>query len=270
MAPEVRIAQAAPVVLDIAPRPRSISLDAPWEWLAAGWQDVCRTPAVSLTYGAAFTVAAGALAFMLLRLQALPAFLPMAGGFLLLGPFLAAGLYEASRRAARGQPARLGDIVGAWLSARGQLGFFAIILLLAYLIWLQIAFLLLMLFVGSQGIPPPAAFMQELLFTPRGLGLLVSGTAIGAILASIVFAMSAVTIPLLMVRNIDAVTAARVSVAAVALNLKPMALWAALIAVIMAAGFATLLVGLVVAFPLIGHATWHAYEDILGPSDRDK
>ncbi len=97
-------------------------------------------------------------------------------------------------------------------------------MLFAYLVWLQLAFLLLMLFVGNAGLPPPSRFMHELLFTPNGLGLLIVGTLTGAVLAALVFAISALAVPMLLVREIDAVTAARASLAAVLANPKPMAL----------------------------------------------
>lgn len=252
------------VVSDTLPAPRRVPFDAPWNWLAAGWRDLWRIPRISLTYGAATAAVVALLILGLARLEALSAALALAGGFLLVGPLLATGLYEASRRLARNQDVSLNDVAWSWLGARGQLGFFGALLMFAYLVWLQLAFLLLMLFLGGAGLPPPSAFMHALLFTPRGLGLLVVGTTVGAVLAALVFSISALAIPLLLVHRLDAVTAARASLAAVASNPKPMALWAALIVVIMAAGFATLLAGLVIAFPLVGHATWHAYADVYG------
>jgi uncharacterized membrane protein len=111
-------------------------------------------------------------------------------------------------------------------------------------------------------VPPASEFVPTLLFTPHGLGLLVTGTIVGAVIAFIVFAISAISVPLLMTQRIDAVTAMAASVAAVRLNPKAMMLWAALIAGLMALGIATIFAGLVVVFPLIGHATWHAYRDL--------
>lgn len=264
MTKDGRLSGQSRMLPDPVPVPRRVPFDAPWNWLAAGWRDMWSAPATSLAYGAAFTLATAVLVAGLASLQALSAFLALAGGFLLLGPFLAVGLYEVSRCLARERRVRLGDILWAWRGARGQLGFFGAMLLFAYLAWLQIAFLLLMLFLGSTGLPPPSAFMHELLFTPHGLGLLIVGTAVGGLLAALVFAVSAFAVPMLLVREVDVLTAARASLVGVALNPKPMALWAGLIAVIMAAGLAALLAGLVLAFPLIGHATWHAYEEIYG------
>lgn len=250
------------VAADAIPAVRIVSFDAPWAWLAAGWRDLWQSPAIGLTYGIAAAAGAGVMAAGLMHLEAVSLFLALAGGFLLIGPLLAVGLYETSRRHAAGNAPQLRGALRAWVGARGQLGFFGMMLLFIFMVWLQLAFLLLMLFLGSAGLPPPSEFMQTLLFTPAGLGLLVVGTLVGGLLAALVFSISALALPMLLVRRIDAASAARASVSAVVANPKPMALWAALIAVMMAAGFATLLVGLVIVFPLVGHATWHAYVDV--------
>jgi uncharacterized membrane protein len=157
----------------------------------------------------------------------------------------------------------LRDGLRAGLHAPGQLGFFGAILAFVYFVWVQVAFLLFMLFLGSKPLPPASEFLPTLLFTPHGLGLLVAGTMVGGALAFLVFAISAVSVPLLMTRPVDAVSAIGVSLAAVVANPKPMALWAALVAGFMALGIATLFVGLAIAFPLIGHATWHAFRDLV-------
>ena len=119
-----------------------------------------------------------------------------------------------------------------------------------------------MLFTGGSAIPPLSEFTQVLLFTPQGLQLLIVGTAVGGNLAAFVFAVTAFSIPMLIDRRVDVFTAAVASARAVIANPKPMALWAALIVALVATGFATLLLGLVIVFPLIGHATWHAYRDV--------
>lgn len=252
------------VTADAVPEPRRIPFDAPWEWLAAGWRDMWAVPGISLTYGAAFALAALVLCLGLLRIEAVSLFLALAGGFLLIGPFLAVGLYEASRRMKMKDQPRFRDVMWSWLSARGQLGFFGVVLMFLFMVWLQIAFILAMGFLGGQAIPPADQFMHMLLFTPNGLGLLIVGTIVGGTIATVVFSISALAVPLLLDRRTDVFTAAKASIQTVLKNPKPMALWAALIAVIMGAGFAMLLAGLAVAFPLIGHATWHAYEDIFG------
>jgi uncharacterized membrane protein len=252
------------VVCDRPPAPRRIALDAPWGWLAAGWSDMWRVPGISLGYGAGFALAVGMLGLGLYSIDALSLCLPLAGGVMLIGPLMAVGLYDASRRLAANVPVRFNDVALAGFAARGQLALLGAVLFLLVIVWLQLAFGLLILFLGTSGLPSINDLPQTLLLTPRGLGLLVTGSVVGGVIATLVFAATVVAVPMLLVTQTDALTAARASIAAVARNSKPMALWAASIVVIMAAGFATCLVGLVVAFPLIGHATWHAYAEIYG------
>ncbi len=238
---------------------RRVPFDAPWAWLAAGWNDLWRVPHISLAYGAAFAIIAGGLllALTLARWQSLvPA---LAGGFLLIGPLLAVGLYETSRRLETGEPIELSHVALAGLRAKGQLGFFGVGLMVIFLVWLELAFVLLVLFLGGAGLPPPSEFLAHLLFTPAGLGLLIVGSLVGGVLAATVYAVSVVAVPLLLVHRIDAISAAAASLAAVRRNPKPMLLWAGLIGGFMALGCATLFLGLVLLFPLIGHATWHAF-----------
>jgi uncharacterized membrane protein len=240
-----------------------VAFDAPWGWLASGWRDLWAAPHVSLAYGAAFAVLSIGLTLGLMVSGLESLILALGAGFLLIGPIAAVGLYETSRRLEIGQRPGLGDILKVATQAPGQLGFFGAILAFLYVVWAQIAFLLFMLFIGSNPLPPANEFLPTLLFTPRGLGLLVSGTIVGGAIALLVFAISAISVPLLMTRRLDAVTAIRASLAAAIANPKPMALWAALIAGFMALGIATLFVGLAFAFPLIGHATWHAFRDLV-------
>ena len=240
-----------------------VPFDAPWSWLAAGWRDMWGAPGISLAYGAVFAALAAALVLGMTLTGLASLTLALAGGFLLVGPVAAVGLYETSRRLERGERADLGDVLRSGLRRPGQLAFFGAILAFAYFVWLQLAFLLFMLFLGSRGLPAPSEFVPTLLFTTHGLGLLATGTIVGGALALLVFAISVISVPLLMTRRIDAVTAMSASLAAVMLNPKPMALWAGLIAAFMALGLATLFLGLVIAFPLIGHATWHAFGDLV-------
>lgn len=255
--PSVAVVAAGGITIEPVP------FDAPWAWLAAGWRDLWNAPHVSLVYGALFAALSAGLTLALLAGGMEALVLSLGGGFLLIGPIAAIGLYETSRLLEDGQRVTLRDVVRAGICAPGQLGFFGAILAFAYYVWLQLAFLLLMLFLGSKPVPPASEFVPTLLFTPHGLGLLVSGAVVGGIVAFVVFAISAISVPLLMARRIDVVTAMAASVAAVRLNPKAMLLWAALIAGFMAFGIATLFVGLVVAFPLVGHATWHAYRDLV-------
>jgi uncharacterized membrane protein len=240
-----------------------VPFDAPWSWLAAGWRDMWTMPAISLGYGVLCAIVSAALTVGLMAGGLESLILALGGGFLLIGPLAAVGLYEVSRRLAAGEAVSIVDVVRTVRDAPGQLGFFGAILAFAYFVWLLLASLLLMLFLGTKPLPPANEFVPSLLFTPHGLGLLVTGTIVGGIIAALVFAVSAVSVPLLAVRRIDAVTAARTSLTAVAQNPKPMILWAGLIAGFAAIGIATIFVGLIIVFPLIGHATWHAFRDLV-------
>ena len=243
---------------------KRVAFDAPWLWLAAGWRDLWRVPRIGLCYGTAFAAVSLALAVGLLATGLASLTMALAGGFLLIGPLAAVGLYATSQRLEAGQRVTMSELLKETrLPAPGQLGFFGAILSFAYIVWLQSAFLLFMLFLGSRPLPPPSAFVPTLLFTPHGLGLLVTGTAVGGVLAALVFTISVISVPLLMTRRIDAVSAMAASVACVLLNPKPMALWAGLIAGIIVLGVAGLFAGLVIAFPLIGHATWHAFRQLV-------
>jgi uncharacterized membrane protein len=243
---------------------RNVPFDAPWDWLAAGWRDLWAVPHISLAYGAVFSLAAIVMLFGFVTFGLQSVMLALAGGFLLIGPLFAVGLYETSRCIEKGEPVRLWNVMLAGFHAPGQLGFLGAILLFAFFVWIQIALLLFMMFMGvGSTFPTAREFLPTLLFTPHGLMLLVFGTIVGAVLASVVFSISAISVPLLMTRRLDAVTAISASIEAVRKNPKPMALWAALIAAFIACGLATLLAGLVIAFPLIGHATWHAYRDLV-------
>ena len=245
------------------PRIARVPFDAPWTWLAAGWRDMWTRPELSLLYGAVFAAAAMLLTVGLLQQNLQALILVLAGGFMLVGPLLAVGLYELSRRLEAGEPVDPRDIMFVGTRSPGQLAFMGALLLIAYMAWLEIGLVLFVMFMGAGALPPLEQLVPTLLFTPRGLGLLIVGTMAGAVLAALVYAATAVSIPFLMSRRVDVVTAIMTSFMAIERNLRPMLLWAVLIAGMMSLGIATLFVGLIFVFPLIGHATWHAYRQIV-------
>jgi uncharacterized membrane protein len=257
------MASTAFAVQDAPPTVRAVDLDQPWLWLAAGWRDMWRVPQVSLLYGVAVVIASWAIALLLFWLDALAIVLPLAAGFMLVGPLLAVGLYEASRRLEAGEPVRPLAVMFVATRSPTQIAFMGVILTGLLLVWWRIAMLLFALFYGSSGLPEIWTWLQQLLFTPTGLAFLVVGTGIGALLALAAFALSAISVPLLMVRDTDVATAIATSVRAVRRNLPAMLLWGWLIALLMAVGIATGFLGLAIMFPLVAHATWHAYRAIV-------
>ena len=241
---------------------RRVPLDAPWDWLSRGWMDLCRLPYLSLGYGAVFAVTAWIAVYLLSHIGAVALIPVLAAGFLLIAPLLAAGLYEMSRKLEVGEPVTLANVCAACVPAIGRLAFFGVALFFAFFIWVELAFLLLSLFLGEVALPDSSEFLHTLLFTNAGVGMLVIGTLTGGLLAAMVFSISSVAVPLLLVKDVDAISAMATSVRATSLNTGPMLLWAALIAGYMLIGFVTMFVGLVVIFPLLGHATWHAFRDL--------
>jgi len=246
------------------PEIRPVALDAAYGWLEAGWNDIWAAPRISLSYGAVFAAFAYLAALQLTRFNALPLLLPLAFGFLLVGPVLAAGLYEISRRNERGEPISFRAVAQAEWTGKNQLASFGMLLFVLYFFWMNAALLLFMLFFGPFNFPPLDQFVSALMLTPEGQNLLMTGTVAGLAFAAVAFAISAIAAPMVFDRKVDVVTAMLTSVRAVRENLPAMALWAALIAGITALGFALLFAGLIVAFPLIGHASWHAYKELAG------
>ena len=244
---------------------RRISLEQPWIWLAAGWRDMWRVPVVSLTYGGLFFAVSAALTAGLVHADLLYLLPPLAAGFMLVGPMLAVGCYEASRRLEAGEPIRLIDVTFVYTRAPAQLAFVGALLSLFFLAWIRTAMLIFAVFYGMEA-PPMPELVSAFLFTYKGLSFLAVGTAVGAVLAFVAFAVSAISVPLLMRHDTDAVTAMAKSVEAVRRNVRPMMLWAWLIALLTVCGLASLYVGLIVTFPLVGHATWHAYRSLVADS----
>jgi len=243
---------------------RQLELDRPWAWLAAGWQDLWRAPGVSLTYGALFTAVSFAITAGVLLAGVQYLMLPLVAGFMLVGPMLAVGLYETSRRLETGQPVSLGAALFVATRSPMRLGFLGIALMAILLVWMRAATLLFALFLGTTQFPPMAEIIPTLLFTSQGLALLIVGTGCGALLAAAVFAISVISVPLLMDRDVDFMTAIVTSTLAVLRNPRPMLLWAWLVALLTGCGLVTLFFGLIVTFPLVGHATWHAYRETVG------
>lgn len=245
---------------------RRVAGDAPWVWLGRGWSDLWRRPALSLGYGLVAAIGGALLAVGLAQAERLAVVLPLAAGFMIVGPMLAVGLYEMSRRYESGQPFGWRDVVFVATRSPVQLALVGGLLAFFLLAWLRIAALLFALFHGAgRDVPPFDVWFHDLFFTIEGVAFMAVGCAVGGALAILAFAMAAVSVPLLLARDIDVVTAVLTSIRSVTANPGAMLVWAWLILLLVTFGMATLFVGLIITFPLVGHATWHAYRDLVGP-----
>jgi uncharacterized membrane protein len=186
------------------------------------------------------------------------------GGFLLVAPLIAISLYELSRQLEQGQPANVSKARAAWRSNAGSIALFGLMLTLAYIFWERVAAIIFAFFYSGQALHL-SRLAQELLLSGQYVGLLLAFFAAGAALAAVVFALSVVSAPLLVDRPVDVITAALTSLRCCARNPGAMLLWAVLIAALTAVGFATLMLGLIVIFPWLAYASWHAYRDLVEP-----
>lgn len=249
----------------VVPAIRDITMDSPWDWLAAGWRDLQRAPTISFAYGAVFVLVSWALTGLLLAVDLWFLVLPMAAGFMLLGPLFAVGLYEVSRCLEAGQTPTLGQAIGAWRREASQMGMMCVALLLLHMIWVEIAIIIFALFLGDR-VPTMERLIGDVFLQAHSVPFLIVGTGAGAILAMIVFSVSAISIPMILDRGVNVITAILTSLRAVQTNWRPMILWAGLIVIFTAAGIATMFFGLAITLPLIGHATWHAYRALVASS----
>lgn len=239
---------------------RQVGVSAPFRWLRLGWEDFQAAGLASGFYGLMFAGMGQTLAWVLRH--AYVWVWALTTGFLLLGPFLATGLYELSRRRMRGEQLALRPSLTAWRRNVGSIGIFALVLGVLLLLWSRASLVVIAVSFPEQ-IPTLAEVVTQA-GEPGTLGFLAAYTAVGAFFAALVFAISVVAVPMMLDRNTDGVVAALTSLRVCQQNPWTLALWGALITTGTAIGFLTFHLGLVVIVPVIGHATWHAYHDLVG------
>jgi uncharacterized membrane protein len=231
---------------------RTLGLAAPLRWLRLGWADMVRAPRLSLTYGAVLMTLSIAIAALTWRFGEIALYIGLATGFVFIGPVLAVGLYSISRQLGLGLTPVMGYCLREGRSHIRELLVLGMVLMVVLLVWARAA-AMVHVFFPVDGNPT----LREML---PFLGI---GSVVGAVFATIVFSASAFSLPMILDRKVDAVTATVTSVNAVLRNKKPMLLWASLIGLSVVPGFATACVGFAVLLPLIGHATWHAYQETI-------
>ncbi len=241
---------------------RRIAIEDASLWLAAGWGDFRRAPILSLAYGGIFVIA-GYLIVLGLNSLGLGSLVPVAiAAFFLVAPLLAVGLYDVSRRIERGDAVSFEHALRAFNRNPRGLGAMGLVLMLSVAAWMQVALLIFMLFFHAS--PPPLEnFVYGMITSPAFLPFLMVGTAAGAVIAIVVFAISVVSIPMLLDHDMSASLAMTTSVAAFRENWRVLSGWAATIVLLIGIGFATAFIGLAVTLPLLAFASWHAYRDIV-------
>jgi uncharacterized membrane protein len=242
------------------PRIRHVGPGRPFVWLQRGLSDIARVPLASLSYGVVFAVI-GALLLSLAwgRGHIAPAIVT---GFMLVAPFLAIVLYDLSRQLERGGEVNSVGAFHAWQRNSGSISLFGLLLALTLIMWERLSAIIFALFYGGQ-VPDLGNFLNDVLLSGRYNDFLIAYFGVGGLVAAVVFAFSVVSLPLMLDRDIDIATAIVTSVRCVGRNPAAMLVWAILIVALMAIGFATWMVGLVLVFPWLGHASWHAYRDLV-------
>ena len=251
-----------PVFPTPGPQVRRVPVDRPWLWLARGWADLLRAPVLSLSVGAIVAAFSIGLQIATAVSGAIYLALPLTAGFFFVAPLIAVGFYEISRRLAAGEPVTGWDFLLAWRRNTAQIALLGLTLMLAHLVWVRIGTLLFALFFAGAN-PTLERLVDALIFSPVSISFLVTGTAVGIVLGAVVFSISVISIPMLIDRDVGVFTAMATSLTAVRINIPAMALWAALIVGFTVVGMVTFYLGLIVVLPLLGHASWHAYRDLV-------
>lgn len=230
--------------------------------LSAGWADFKAAPAYGLFFALVYTLGGIALYMWLLGGTDPFWFIPIAAGFPLLAPFAAVGLYEVSRRRETGEPLSWGPVLGALRGhGDGQLPVMGVVVLIVFGFWVILARGIFAIFFAQSGVGFDSVAH---VFTLPGFGMLLVGGTVGALVALALFAITAFSLPMLLHRPVDFVTAIISSIAAVQANAGIMLRWGVIIAALLFVAMLPLFLGLLIVLPLLGHATWHLYRRAIG------
>jgi uncharacterized membrane protein len=253
----------------VAPRlPRTTNLNrhlppmTALAWLRAGINDLRVQPGLSLIYGLLVFLMSVCVVLGLFGFGLDYILFPALAGFMVVGPILAVGLYEKSRRIAAGQPVTLTHMLFVKTQSGGQILFVGVMLCGLMLLWMRAAVIIYALFFGLRPFPGLDHVTGMLFTTATGWAMLIVGGAIGGLFAAFAFAISVLSIPMLLNENLDALTAMAMSMTRVWNNLPVMLAWGTIVVGLWLISVLIGMLGLIVVFPLLGHATWHVYKAI--------
>lgn len=255
------ISTAAHVPPSEIPEPRLITPPDLLRVLRAGLADFLNAPLFGLAFSAVYVVGGIVLYAVFMASGQSWWFIPIAVGFPLLAPFAATGLYEVSRRLEQGERLDWPGVLGCVLAQKDrQIPSMAMVIMLAFMFWVFVAHTIFALFFGLQ---PISSSTSDMLLSSTGLAMLAVGGVIGGGMAAIMFALTVISLPLLLHREVDFITAMITSFRAVLTNPVTLAIWAMTIAVALFLAMLPMFLGLVVVLPVLGHASWHLYRQIL-------
>lgn len=261
MAEVIAIPEHAAVAV---PEVRKIRIDDLFEALGQGWQDFQAAPTQLMFLAIIYPVIGALAARAAWGGDLMTLFFPLVSGFALLGPILALGIYELSRRREQGMEISALDALAVRHSAAlPSIAALGLLLVVVFIAWVIAARVILHATLGSAPFAHPMDFLGQVFGTPEGWRLIIVGNLVGAVFAALVLAITVVSFPLMLDRNPGVGVAVRTSLRAVAANPVVMAVWGAIIAALLVAGTATLFVGLAIAMPVLGHATWHLYRRVV-------
>jgi len=236
----------------------NIALMAPLSWLAAGWRDFSRAPLSCVLYGVILASISGGIFLALYRTNSASWFFVLLGGFLIVGPMLGMGLYEAARQISQGlKPSFMGMLWVRTAMRRDQL-LLGFLLVFLYFLWTRIAQVIYAL-ATPRLFREPAEFLDFMMYDPNGQAMALAGLLTGGFVAFCNYSLTVIAAPMLLDRRFDVFMALATSVRAVNRNFFPMLFWAILITGLTVVGIATAFIGLIIVFPVIGLASWHAY-----------
>lgn len=233
-----------------------LPLLAALRWLRLGWRDLLAHPGISLFYGVAFWVMAMGMGLVF---KNSPEYTMMlVSGCLLVGPFFAMGLYQVSRSREAGQTPSFISSLTCWKNHLRSMGLLVGVLIVLELLWGRASLVVIAVFFNS-GMPSSVGVMAALT-NPANLEFVLVYLGIGGIFAGLTFATSVVSIPMILDRDTDAISAAITSAAVVLENTAAMLLWGGVIVLLIGMSLALPLnLGLLLTGPLLGYASWHAY-----------
>jgi len=239
-----------------------IPMARPFSWLSKGLQDIRAAGFYSLRYGLAIVLVSALITAVVWFTESAFILPFLVAGFFIVAPPLGIGLYQMSAHLERGEPLAGCSAYQAWKSNQSQIAMVSAGFIIIMNTWLAANVGLFALL--YQGISPPLEnFFYSAFMTQKGANFAMASVAVGFVMAWAAFAISVITVPMLIDREVDGFTAIRYSIRSVLTNFPAMMLWAALIVAIVGIAIITFYVGLILALPLIGHASWHAYRDLV-------